>query len=473
MKISHLFWDFVMRVVRRFLCTSMHPVEASIVNLSDSPLTWTQRLKICLAVLSYLHDPNGMQQRVLHRDIKSSNILLDENWNAKVSDFGLSKIGPANEQHTADVSDVVGTLGYLHPLYLEMGVLTKESDVYSLGVVLFEVLCGRLCFEYSNGQYQILVPLWKQNYEQNKLEEIIFQDLMQQMDTSSLETFSDIAYQCLQKSREQRSMMTHIVEKLEIALQFQEMYKVIELSMEYSAIIKTAVTPLSFRSEEELKRLFSKGILVNGRKTWFSRNKNGEVGEYMPGKNSRFVQVNYQTYRGRFIAHARTRFLSPGIMYTVNLVFKCSPLQISRDSTFIKLKYQLGEETESLISYLAYPRENGWLAVELYQFTSGSTHIDLNIRFESLMYDADPIHPNIIIEGIEFRPLEKWFSLAKNGKKCVTLPARKTLVKSDWDWKHLPESRKLQHILMLELLAKSDPKYRLLNQLMHVSLSTN
>ncbi|KVH91578.1 Protein kinase, catalytic domain-containing protein [Cynara cardunculus var. scolymus] len=396
-----------MRVVRRFLCTSMHPVEASIVNLSDSPLTWTQRLKICLAVLSYLHDPNGMQQRVLHRDIKSSNILLDENWNAKVSDFGLSKIGPANEQHTADVSDVVGTLGYLHPLYLEMGVLTKESDVYSLGVVLFEVLCGRLCFEYSNGQYQILVPLWKQNYEQNKLEEIIFQDLMQQMDTSSLETFSDIAYQCLQKSREQRSMMTHIVEKLEIALQFQEMYKVIELSMEYSAIIKTAVTPLSFRSEEELKRLFSKGILVNGRKTWFSRNKNGEVGEYMPGKNS-------------------------------------------RDSTFIKLKYQLGEETESLISYLAYPRENGWLAVELYQFTSGSTHIDLNIRFESLMYDADPIHPNIIIEGIEFRPLEKvehdvlkdekWFSLAKNGKKCVTLPARKTLVKSDWDWKHLPES---------------------------------
>ncbi|KAL8246204.1 hypothetical protein R6Q59_007420 [Mikania micrantha] len=68
-------------------------------HLSSTSLTWIKRLKICVEAargISYLHDPNGTQQRVLHRDIKSSNILLDENWNAKVSDFGLSKIGPAN-----------------------------------------------------------------------------------------------------------------------------------------------------------------------------------------------------------------------------------------------------------------------------------------------------------------------------------------------------------------------------------------
>lgn len=66
-------------------------------HLSSSTLTWTQRLKICLGAargLCYLHDPKDTQQRVIHRDIKSSNIQLDENWNAKVSDMGLSKIGP-------------------------------------------------------------------------------------------------------------------------------------------------------------------------------------------------------------------------------------------------------------------------------------------------------------------------------------------------------------------------------------------
>ncbi|KAI3692367.1 hypothetical protein L6452_32181 [Arctium lappa] len=502
-------------------------------HLSSTTLTWMQRIKICLGVakgLSYLHDPMGTQQRVLHRDIKSSNILLDENWNAKVSDFGLSKIGPANLQYTAVVSNVVGTLGYLDPLYVEYGVLTKESDVYSFGLVLFEALCGRLCFEYSNGQCQSLVPLWKQNYEQNKLDEIIFQDLMQQMDMSSLETFSDIAYQCLQTSREQRPLMAHVVERLKIALQFQEIYEVMELPKEYGAIIKTATTPLIFRSEEELKRLLSEGILVNGGKTWFSRDKNGEHCELISAReclnvganectskeNSRFVQGNYLPYYGRFKARARTRFLSPGIVYTVNLVFKFfSPLQNSRDHTFFELKYQLGEETESSTSYLAYGRENGWMMVELYQFTSDSTRFDLGIHFESLMYDLDRTHLNIIIEGIEFRPLEKvedevvedekvdmeptsdsdvyweqklpndykqiikrskdttkwttkkelyhlfckgfliskrnrflinngheeWFSLAKNGKKCLMLPSTKTLVKSDWDWKHLRESR--------------------------------
>lgn len=86
--------------------------------LKATSLTWTKRIKICLDVargLNYLHDLKGTQQRVIHRDIKSSNILLDENWNAKISDLGLSKIGPANHQHTVVVSNVVGTLGYLDP----------------------------------------------------------------------------------------------------------------------------------------------------------------------------------------------------------------------------------------------------------------------------------------------------------------------------------------------------------------------
>ncbi|KAJ9537577.1 hypothetical protein OSB04_030310 [Centaurea solstitialis] len=124
--------------------------------LSVTAIAWTQRLKICLGVssgLSYRLAPNESQQRVIHRDIKSANILLDENWKAKVSDFGLSKIGPTNQPHTAVVFNVEGTIGYLDPLYLDVGALTKESDVYSFGVVLFETLYGRLCFEYSNRKH--------------------------------------------------------------------------------------------------------------------------------------------------------------------------------------------------------------------------------------------------------------------------------------------------------------------------------
>ncbi|KAL4575295.1 hypothetical protein LXL04_022137 [Taraxacum kok-saghyz] len=194
--------------------------------LSSTTLTWKHRLKICLGAargLCYLHDPKETQNRVIHRDIKSSNILLDENWNAKVSDMGLSKVGPANQEHTFLVSNVVGTFGYVDPMYAEKSILTKESDVYSFGVVLFEVLCGRLCYENHNGRFQSLVRMWKQSYKQKKQHEIILQDLKQHMDPRSLETFVDIAYRCLHKFHERRPKISEVVDKLSIAIQFQEM----------------------------------------------------------------------------------------------------------------------------------------------------------------------------------------------------------------------------------------------------------
>ncbi|GJR24678.1 transposon ty3-I gag-pol polyprotein [Tanacetum coccineum] len=92
-----------------------------------------RHLEICIGAahgLTCLHNATETQQRVLDRDIKSSNILLDENWNAKISDFGLSKFGPANQQTSFLVSHAVGTLGYCDPLYAETRFLTKESDVY-------------------------------------------------------------------------------------------------------------------------------------------------------------------------------------------------------------------------------------------------------------------------------------------------------------------------------------------------------
>ncbi|GJX18669.1 RNA-directed DNA polymerase [Tanacetum coccineum] len=185
--------------------------------------TWVTRLEICIGAargLTCLHNATETQQRVLDGDIKSSNILLDENWNAKVSDFGLSKFGPANQQTSFLVSHAVGTLGYCDPLYAETGFLTKESDVYSFGVMLFEILCGRLSMDKKE-KHRSLVGLARRSYEEKTIIDIIYADIKDEIYPDSLKVFATIAYNCLKREREERPLMTEIVKSLEIALKSQ------------------------------------------------------------------------------------------------------------------------------------------------------------------------------------------------------------------------------------------------------------
>ncbi|XP_076894906.1 putative receptor-like protein kinase At5g18500 [Bidens hawaiensis] len=192
--------------------------------LNSDDLGWSRRLKICIGAargLAYLHCPNDGHERVLHRDIKSGNILLDQDWNARIADFGLSKSVSANQPYTFQVSNPVGTIGYCDPLYAENGLLTKESDVYSFGVVLFEVLCGRLGFP-SETYKQSLTELVRLFYDQNKIEEIIFDKIKDEINPSSLKTFTTIAYRCLNLKREARPQMKEVVSTLETALYYQE-----------------------------------------------------------------------------------------------------------------------------------------------------------------------------------------------------------------------------------------------------------
>ncbi|KAJ0768790.1 putative protein kinase RLK-Pelle-LRR-I-1 family [Helianthus annuus] len=237
--------------------------------LGKTSLTWNQLLKICHGAacgLNYLHDP-VMHQRVLHRDVKSSSILLDENLTTKISDFGLSKIGPANQQYTYLVSNVVGTHGYCDPVYMEMGFLSKESDVYSFGVVLFEVICGRHCFEYCNGELKILVSLWKTLYEEDKIDDIVSNNLKEQMDMDSCKTFLNIAYRCVNRDRKERPTMAEIIKELDVALDLQEMSQDVEEKAKYEerkSIANQAAIPVSYRSRNELVSVLSKGILLKG-----------------------------------------------------------------------------------------------------------------------------------------------------------------------------------------------------------------
>ncbi|KAJ0768845.1 putative protein kinase RLK-Pelle-LRR-I-1 family [Helianthus annuus] len=151
--------------------------------------------------MSYLHDPHDRKHRVIHRNIKSSNILLNDDWTSMVSDFTQSKIVSEKESEDYAISEVVGTNGYCDPLYMETGNLTKESDVYSFGVVLFELLCGRLCTIYRNRELALLLPTWLRYYNEKRLDEIIFPDLEEKMDSCSLNTFSSLAYRCLKRSK--------------------------------------------------------------------------------------------------------------------------------------------------------------------------------------------------------------------------------------------------------------------------------
>ncbi|KAJ0511657.1 putative protein kinase RLK-Pelle-CrRLK1L-1 family [Helianthus annuus] len=194
-------------------------------------LVWAQRLQICLDIahgLNYLHSHTPM---IIHRDIKSANILLDDNWVAKIADFGLSKLQRATQQGTTLITNnLAGTEVYLDPEYKNTGRLKKESDIYSFGVVLFEVLCGRLAYDeiYSG---RGLPSVARQRFNEGTLKGMVDPKLMEVdeiismlkggVNQDSLETFSKIAHQCLAETQSGRPTMEVIIKELEKALNFQ------------------------------------------------------------------------------------------------------------------------------------------------------------------------------------------------------------------------------------------------------------
>nr|GEV20255.1 protein kinase-like domain, phloem protein 2-like protein [Tanacetum cinerariifolium] len=395
-------------------------------HLGSRDLTWTQRLKICLQAaegLRYLHDPNGAHHMVIHRDIKSGNILLDDKWNAKVADVGLSKISPENANL---VTVVRGTPGYTDPEYHETYTLTGQSDVYSFGVTLFEVLCGSLCYEIiDENKVRVFVRKWKESYQTNKLEEIIFKELdIKQIDPSSIKLFSDIAYQCLNKSGKERPTMAEVVSKLKAALQTQEefdMAKKHPLVRKYIEILRAAVSPLSYSSIEELKGRLSKGILINGGKAWLSINEKGqhieriyieaclnpaEIAEdclqhpYGDIVNSRFPEGRCYKYRSEFKACARGEYLTPQISYRVNLVFRYSFQDDVNRYNPLRYKVDGEDETKVFIIYPTDMRQDGWFIAPLHQFISQHKSADLQFIFEVSWRE-------LLVAGIEFQPSEE------------------------------------------------------------------
>ncbi|KAK4602949.1 hypothetical protein RGQ29_011795 [Quercus rubra] len=187
------------------------------------PLSWKQRLQICIGAahgLSYLH--TGATYTIIHRDMKSTNVLLDEQWLAMVSDFGLPKFGPIiSKSHVSTV--VKGTFGYLDPEYYCFQRLTKKSDVYSYGVVLCEVLCGKPPIIRTDKEKPMGLVAWVlQCYRNGKLDQIVNPSLKGEIELECLKKFGEIVENCLLDNGTKRPSMNDVVGGLELTLELQE-----------------------------------------------------------------------------------------------------------------------------------------------------------------------------------------------------------------------------------------------------------
>ncbi|KAK1404880.1 putative serine/threonine-protein kinase PBL7 [Heracleum sosnowskyi] len=183
---------------------------------SISSLKWEIRLRIALEAakgLEYLHE--HVNPPVIHRDFKSSNILLDRNFHAKVSDFGLAKLG--SDKAGGHVSTrVLGTQGYVAPEYALTGHLTTKSDVYSYGVVLLELLTGRVPVDMKRAPGECVLVAWAlpRLTDREKVETIMDPKMEGQYSMKEVVQVAAIAAMCVQPEADYRPLMADVVQSL-------------------------------------------------------------------------------------------------------------------------------------------------------------------------------------------------------------------------------------------------------------------
>ncbi|XP_062113976.1 probable serine/threonine-protein kinase PBL11 [Humulus lupulus] len=193
-------------------------LDTFLLRENRKELSWRRRVQIAIGAasgLAYLHTHG---KPIIHRDIKASNVLLDSHFHAKISDFGLAKYGPEDENDHLSTK-VIGSRGYLAPEYFYRGHLTIKADVYSFGVVLMEILSGSCADKrYSKGIQEDLIERTKFLLCRNtkpELHTVIDKQLGKNIPMEEARIFAELAYQCLSQNPESRPTMTEVVAGLE------------------------------------------------------------------------------------------------------------------------------------------------------------------------------------------------------------------------------------------------------------------
>ncbi|KAJ9184309.1 hypothetical protein P3X46_004046 [Hevea brasiliensis] len=257
------------RGIQRLLIYEYMPngsVEDHLSARSEAPLPWTMRLRIAQDAargLTYLHEEMGFQ--IIFRDFKSSNILLDEQWNAKLSDFGLARLGPS-EGLTHVSTAVVGTMGYAAPEYIQTGRLTAKSDVWSYGVFLYELITGRRPLDRNRPKSEQKLLEWVRPYlsDAKKFSHILDPRLEGKYPIRSAQKLATIANRCLVRNPKSRPKMSEVLEMVN---------RIVDASS------GTASPQLSFRSTMSMessrknttKKKRSNIDLKGGESGWFAR----------------------------------------------------------------------------------------------------------------------------------------------------------------------------------------------------------
>ncbi|KAF8053321.1 hypothetical protein N665_1431s0005 [Sinapis alba] len=189
---------------------------ALVLSENSSPkLDWAARKKICVGIakgLEFLHE--GTVIRMVHRDIKTSNVLLVANLNAKISDFGLARLH--EEEHTHISTQVAGTIGYMAPEYVLWGQLTEKADVYSFGVVAMEIVSGRSNTKGKGTADHVSLLNWALALQQKgDILEIVDPVLEGDFNRKEAVRMINVALVCTNSSPSSRPAMSEAVQMLE------------------------------------------------------------------------------------------------------------------------------------------------------------------------------------------------------------------------------------------------------------------
>ncbi|XXG76812.1 hypothetical protein AAC387_Pa08g1091 [Persea americana] len=243
------------------------------------PLPWSIRMKIALGAakgLAFLHEE--AERPVIYRDFKTSNILLDAEYNAKLSDFGLAKDGPEGDK-THVSTRVMGTYGYAAPEYVMTGHLTSRSDVYSFGVVLLEMLTGRRSMDKNrpNGEHNLVEWARPHLGERRRFYRLIDPRLEGHFSIKGAQKAAQLAHHCLSRDPKVRPLMSEVVEALKPLLHLKDMAS----STYYFQTLQAERAAASLNNPNARNGLKAQAALVRNGQAMRSLSNGGHASPYL------------------------------------------------------------------------------------------------------------------------------------------------------------------------------------------------